>query len=105
MIKSLIVAKYTFKELLKSKIVVASLWLGFSVLILTYVTSEYSYGNPAKVAIDFGLGASSLVCLAISIFMGVSLISDEIESRTIYLSLSRPISRSNFLIGKILEMN
>lgn len=101
----LTIAKYTFRELLKSKVVIASLWMGLALLTLTFVTSEFSYGNPKKIAMDFGLGGSSLVAVAISIFMGVSLIKDEVESRTAYMILSRPISRWQFLLGKLLGMS
>ena len=104
MTKALIIAKYTFKELIKSKVMFLSFWLSLAVLVITYVTSEFSYGAPQKIAIDFGLGASSWACVGIALFMGVSLISQEVETRTIYISLARPVSRTSFILGKILGM-
>lgn len=103
--KFLVVAKYTYKELIKSKVMVISAWASLLLLISVYVTSEFSYGNPQKIALDFGLGASSVLSAIIAIFLGGSLISKEVESRTIYIALSRPIDRVNFLIGKILGMS
>lgn len=104
MAKSLLVARYTFKQLLKSKIMFNCFWLGVALMVFTYITSEFSFGNPRFIAMDFGVGISSLASVGVAIFLGVSLLSDEIESRTVYIALSRPISRSGFLLGKILGM-
>ena len=99
------VAHYTFKELIKSKIMASTIWIALSLFIITYITSEFSYGNTKLIAIDVGMGASSIVSVIMAILMGVNVINNEIESRTIYISLSRPISRKNFFIGKILGMS
>lgn len=102
--KSLIVARYTFKEIWKSKILLNVFFVGLGLMIVTYVATEFTFGVPERVAIDFGLGMLSLSSLAISLFLGVSLLSKEIESRTVYMIVSRPISRSSFILGKILGL-
>ena len=102
--KSLTVAKYTFSEFVQSKILYNVFFLSLGLLVLTYVASEFTYGVPNKVALDFGLGASSISTLLISIFLGANLIIREVENRTLYMILSRPISRSEFLIGKVLGL-
>ena len=83
--KIAIVAAYTFRE--------------------TYVATEFTYGVPERVALDFGLGMLSLSSLSISLFLGVSLLSKEIESRTVYMVISRPVPRFAFIIGKILGLS
>lgn len=103
--KTLLIAKYTFKQLLKSKIMFNCFWLGLALMLFTYITSEFSFGNPKVIAMDFGVGVSSLASVAVAIFLGVSLLSEEIESRTVYITLSRPIARSSFIFGKILGMS
>ena len=60
--------------------------------------------HKTKVALDFGLGALSFSSVGIAIFIGVNIINKEIESRTIYIILSQPISRHSFLIGRTLGM-
>lgn len=102
--KILIVSQYTFTEIYKSKIMVNVILLGLSMAVVSYVAAEFTYGVPGKVSLDFGLGALSLSCVGIAIFMGSNLISKEVESRTIYMALSRPISRTVFLSGRILGM-
>jgi ABC-type transport system involved in multi-copper enzyme maturation permease subunit len=77
---------------------------GLGVLAISSIASEFSYGNPRKVALDFGLGLMSLSLLALALFMGANLISKEIRDRTLYVSLARGVSRSSFLIGRILGL-
>jgi ABC-type transport system involved in multi-copper enzyme maturation permease subunit len=104
MYKSLIVANYTFKEILKSKILLNVFFVGLALMVVTFVATEFTYGVPQRVAIDFGLGMLSVSSIAISLFLGVGLLSKEIESRTVYMIISRPITRSSFIIGKVLGL-
>ena len=99
--KILIIASYTFKEILKSRILYSTVILGFSLMLVTYVATEFTYGVPEKVALDFGLGMLSLSSLGISLFMGATLLTKEIDSRTVYMVISRPVPRWNFIVGKI----
>jgi len=102
--KILLIAAQTFKEIFKSKILVNVLFLGLFLLIVTVVASEFSYGVAPKVALDVGLGCLSLSLIGISIFLGASLINNEIENRTLYMVISRPVGRMEFLFGKILGL-
>ena len=101
----LTVTKFTFIEVYRSKLMISLLFLALGLLGVSYVASEFAYGAPAKVALDVGLGIMSISNLIISIFIGANLINKEIEQRTLYMILSRPISRSSFLFGKILGLS
>ncbi len=103
--QTLIVAKYTFIEVYRSKVMTSIFFLALAVLVMTYIASEFAYGAPAKVALDFGLGITTISNLAMAIFIGSTLLNKEIEQRTLYMILSRSISRSSFLIGKILGLS
>ncbi len=96
-----IVANYTLKELLKSKVLISAFVMSLGIALLAWLASEFTFGVPARVALDVGLAALSVSGYGIAVFMGVTLISREIESRTIYMVISRPISREAFLIGKM----
>lgn len=102
--KILVISHFTFKEALKSKILINVAILGIALALITYVATEFTFGVPARVALNFGLGSLSLSANAIAIFLGVGLISKEIDSRTIYMIVSRPVSRSQFLLGKLLGL-
>lgn len=73
-------------------------------MVMTYVATEFTYGTPDKVALDFGLGMLSLSSLGISLFLGATLLPNEINSRTVYMVISRPVPRWVFIIGKILGL-
>jgi ABC-2 type transport system permease protein len=98
------VAYYTFKEILKSKILVSVFFAGLGLMLVTYIATEFTYGVPERVALDFGLGMLSISSLAISLFLGVTLLSKEIDSRTVYMVISRPVPRYAFIIGKLLGL-
>lgn len=98
------IARYTFKEIFKSKILLNVFFIGIGLMVVTYVATEFTYGVPERVALDFGLGMLSLSSLSISLFLGVGLLSKEIESRTVYMVISRPVPRFAFILGKILGL-
>lgn len=102
--KAVVIAYYTFQDLLKSKVLFNVVLIGLALVLMSFVASEFTYGVPERIALDFGLGTLSLSTIAIAILMGVGLISNELDSRTIYMTLSRPVSRVSFLLGKSMGM-
>lgn len=99
-----IIAFYTFKEIFKSKILLNVFFAGVGLMVLTYVATEFTYGVPERVALDIGLGMLSISSLAISLFLGVGLLSKEIDSRTVYMVIARPVHRSSFIVGKLIGL-
>jgi ABC-2 type transport system permease protein len=99
--KVLTIAKYTAKEILKSRILYVTLFLGVVLAVATYVATEFTYGVPEKIALDFGMGLLSLSSLGIALFMGATLLTKEIDSRTVYMVISRPVPRWAFITGKL----
>ena len=98
------ISSYSFREILKSRILYVTLFMGVALMVATYVATEFTYGVPEKVALDFGLGMLSLSSLGISLFMGANLLPNEIDSRTVYMVISRPVPRWVFISGKILGL-
>lgn len=99
-----IVAKYTFQEIMKSRILYGTGVLGATLILVTFVASEFTYGVPEKVALDFGLGTLSLSSLGIALFMGATLLPKEIDTRTVYMVISRPVPRWCFILGKLVGL-
>lgn len=96
-----VIAKTTFKDIWKSKILLNVFFIGLAMMVVTYVATEFTFGVPERVALDFGLGMLSLSSISISLFLGVGLLSKEIDSRTVYMVISRPVPRYSFILGKI----
>lgn len=103
--KSLIIAKYTSLDILKSKILINVALIGLGLVVVTFVAYQFTYGSPHKVAIDFGLGTLTLSSVGIALFFGSNLLSKEIENRTVHMIISRPVPRYVFIIGKTLGLN
>lgn len=102
--KMLLISKYTYKEILKSRVLYVTCFLAALLMLVTYIATEFTYGVPEKIAIDFGLGMLSISSMGISIFMGANLLSKEIDSRTVYMVISRPVPRYIFITGKLLGL-
>jgi ABC-type transport system involved in multi-copper enzyme maturation permease subunit len=99
-----IISFFTLKELVKSRVLYNVFILGLILCLVSYVSYEFTYGVQEKVALDVGLGLMTLSSVGIAIFMGVTLMTNEIENRTLYMILSRPVSRAEFLLGRILGL-
>jgi ABC-type transport system involved in multi-copper enzyme maturation permease subunit len=102
---TLTVAKFTFIEVYRSKVMASIIFMAAGLLLITYIASEFAYGAPAKIALDLGLGLMTISNLIMSIFIGSTLLNKEIEQKTLYMILSRSISRTSFLIGKIIGLS
>ena len=98
------IAYYTMKEILKSKILLNVSLIGLGMMLISYVASEFTYGVPQRVALDFGVGMLWFSSAGISLFIGSTLVSRELESRTVYMIISRPVPRYAFILGKVLGL-
>ncbi len=74
----------------------------FAVLLIgsSYLLGQLTAGQDVKIIKDLGLAASSVFGLFIAIFIGIGLVSKEVERRSIYALLAKPISRPQFVVGK-----
>src|SRR6476469_8304155 len=99
------IARNAFREAVRDRVLYN---LVLFVLILTGASifiGELSGGQERKVIVDLGLSAMLLFGVFIAIFVGVGLVYKEIERRTLYAILSKPIGRGQFLLGKYLGLN
>ncbi len=100
-----IVANQSFQEIYKSKILLNVLILGLFIACTIFVSSELAYGSPARIGLDIGLGVLAISSIGIALFMGSTLIDKEIKNRTLYMVISRPVSRHVFYLGKMLGLS
>jgi ABC-type transport system involved in multi-copper enzyme maturation permease subunit len=94
------IASNTFREAVRDRvlynlIVFALLMSGAAVLV-----GQISIGIERLVVVNLGLTAISLFGMVIAIFIGIGLVSKEMEKRTLYTVLSRPVGRWEFIVGK-----
>lgn len=97
----LTIAHFTAREAFRGRIILGSILVSLLIAILSLIASELSYGEKVNIALDVGLGLTHLYAMGLAIFLGSNLLLSEIESRTLYVIISRPIHRHQLIIGKI----
>lgn len=105
MIRSiLIIAKNTFTETIREKVLYAI--VGFSILVIaaSLLAGSISLGQDIRVIQSFGLTAMLVFLLIITIFIGTQMLYRETERKTIYLTLTKPVSRETFYLGKFVGL-
>ncbi len=96
----LLVARNTFREATRDRMVAGVTLAGLGALACTQLVSPLALGEGRRLTVDLGLSAISMLGLLVVLLAGTSLVAKEVERRTIYNLLSRPIARSAYLVGK-----
>jgi ABC-type transport system involved in multi-copper enzyme maturation permease subunit len=104
MSKTLVIALNTYKESIRDKLlynllIFALLLIGGSVILSTLTVGERS-----KIIIDLSLASLNIFGVLIAVFVGIGLVSKEIEKKTIYTIIAKPVYRWQFLTGKYLGL-
>jgi ABC-type transport system involved in multi-copper enzyme maturation permease subunit len=98
------IASNTIREAIRNKLLYTLLFFGITLIGTGVLVSTLSYVEGARIVQDVGLAAVRLMGVGIAVFVGVGLIHGEIDRRTIYTILSKPVSRVEFLLGKYLGL-
>ncbi|MBI5710328.1 MAG: ABC transporter permease [Candidatus Eisenbacteria bacterium] len=97
---ALLIGINTFREATRDRVLAGVVAAGVVLLALTQVASPLALGEGRRLTVDLGLSAVSVLGLLVVLLVGTSLVAREIERRTIYNLLSRPIARAGYLVGK-----
>ena len=98
------IARNTFREAVRDRVLYNLLVFALLIIGGAIFLGELSGGPEAKIIVDLGLSATLLFGVFIAIFVGVGLVYKEIERRTLYAILSKPVGRGQFLAGKYLGL-
>lgn len=90
----------TFQELIREKFFVVGLVMAFLLVSLSYLLGSLSFYEQTRILFNIGTLGIELVLIGLALFSGSSLIHKEIELRTCQIILTRPLSRTLFLLGK-----
>lgn len=94
----------TFRETVRDRVLYAFLVFAFAFTLAGLLLGSLSVGQDLRILEDLGLATIAFIGGIIAIFVGVSLVYKEIERRTIYLIVTKPISRWQFIAGKYLGL-
>jgi len=102
--KILTIAENTFKEAVRDKILISITIIGFLLLAASKIFVPISIGEEAKIIKDFGIGLIEIFGVLIIVFIGTRIFHQEIERKTIYSIMSKPVSSLEFVSGKFLGL-
>ena len=94
------IALNTFRETVRDKVLYNLVLFALLMIGSSYILGAISVYQEVKIINDLGLASISIFGMVIAIFIGISLVSKEIEKRTVYSLLPKPISREQFILGK-----
>ncbi len=99
-----VIAMATFREALRRRWMTVLLVFGIVMVGLSVFFTSLSPGTEGQFIRDFGTGFIIIMTTLMAIFLGVSLVPPDIERRTIFTILSKPVNRAEFLLGKYLGL-
>lgn len=91
-----------WREAIRNRVTVVVAVFAVALILLTSLVMNVTIFSLDRVVTDFGLGVMTLILVGLAIFMSVGMLSREIERRTVFLVVSRPLSRSTFVVGRYL---
>ncbi|QED29734.1 ABC transporter permease subunit [Microvenator marinus] len=99
------IALNSFRDALRNKVLGGLLGLSFMVIGIGSLMGEMSLHNEVRVATNSGIFLTTLFAVVMGVYASVTLFHTELERRTIYTLLSKPIDHWHFLLGKFLGVS
>jgi Cu-processing system permease protein len=94
------VALNTFREAVRNRVLYVLALFAVGLMAFSFVLGELSMHEEVRIIKDLGLLGVSVVGVAIALFLGVNLLSKELDRKTVYFVIPKPLRRSEFLLGK-----
>jgi len=98
------IAVNVFRESVRDKVLYNLVFFALLMIGASYLIGQLTAGQDVKIIKDLGLAATSVFGLFIAVFIGIGLVSKEVEKRSIYSLLSKPIARYQLVLGKYLGL-
>jgi Cu-processing system permease protein len=93
-------ANAVFRESVRDRVPYSIVVFAVLMIAASYLISQLTAGQDMKIIKDLGLAALSIFGMLIAVFIGVGLVTKEVEKRSVYGLLTKPISRTEFVLGK-----
>lgn len=99
-----LVALHVFKDSVRDKVLYSIVAFAVLLMAASYLIGQLTAGQDLKIIKDLGLAAMSIFGLFIAVFIGIGLVAREIDRRSIYAVLAKPVRRYEFILGKYLGL-
>ena len=100
MTSTIAIAVNVFRESVRDKVLYNLVLFAILMIGASYLIGQLTAGQDVKIIKDLGLAATSLFGLFIAVFIGIGLVSKEVERRSIYSLLAKPVERWQLVVGK-----
>lgn len=98
------IAWITIRELVFEKVFYLIIGFATGSLIVSLLLGQLTYSEQSKIIIDFMLGGIQISSILFSVFMSISLLHRELHQGSVFMVLSKPVTRWSFLMGKYLGL-
>lgn len=98
------ISKNTFQEIIRDRILYGLVIFAILLILLSLALGQLSFSEQTRITINFGLTGIHLSAAVLAIFVGSTLVSKEIDKKTVLTLLVRPITRAQFILGKFLGL-
>jgi ABC-type transport system involved in multi-copper enzyme maturation permease subunit len=98
------IIRYTFLQQVRNRLYLVVVFFGVLLLAVSLLFGAVAADQELRVILDLGLATTELFGLVAAVFGAVTLILEEMESRTIYLVLTRPLPRAHYILGRFLGL-
>lgn len=99
------ISRVTLSEIIRDKVLYNAAIICFLLFSVGILVSKVSFIRPDRIVLNFGLTALAVSNGMLAVFGGATLLAREFQSRTIFIALTKPISRFQFLLGKFLGLS
>ncbi|RMH00074.1 MAG: ABC transporter permease [Deltaproteobacteria bacterium] len=98
------IAATTFREAIRNRVLYVLVAFALALMAFSWVLGELSLHEEVRVITDLGLAGISLFGVIIALFLGVNLLRKELDEKTVYFVVPKPLERWEFIVGKYLGL-
>ncbi len=94
------IAAVTVREALRQKLAVNLLIFAVALVSASFILSTLTFGEQYRIIVDIGLSAMEIFGTLIAVFLGANLVAGDVERRTVYPIVAKPVSRAQYVAGR-----
>ncbi len=104
MTRILAIARNTFRENIRDKVLYNLILFALIMILSSLALGQLTLGNEHRALLNLGLSSISVIGTLIAIFIGIGLVFKELEKRTVYALIAKPVRRCELVLGKYLGL-
>jgi ABC-type transport system involved in multi-copper enzyme maturation permease subunit len=105
LVRTFVIATHVFREVIRDRVLYLIGLFALLLIAAMALLPQVAAGTENKIILDLGLAAMSVLGLVVAVFVGTGLVNKEIEKRTVLVLMAKPVSRTEFIVGKHLGLS